>query len=59
MNKLKDSEEVKKNWKEWFVDIMYRIYFNYTVIDKRDELMKIMVHEIYGIPLFEKSTNFR
>lgn len=24
MNKLKDSEEIKNNWKDWFADFMFK-----------------------------------
>lgn len=38
---------------------MYKVYFKYTVVDKREEIYKIIVHELYGVPLYYKSCNYR
>ncbi|KAL4490228.1 hypothetical protein ABPG72_004267 [Tetrahymena utriculariae] len=55
---MQSTEEKKKTIKENFLNLLYNIFFDYNVVDMRDEMRKIMINEIYLRPSHEKSCFF-
>lgn len=55
---MESNEARKKTIYDSMLNAMYRVFFDYNVVDMRDEMRRIMVREIYQRPNHEKSVFF-